>query len=120
MYTEENSDLFPEMKSWFEITFGDLCPKIDNIVFVHLTYREYDKYEYYAQMLKVFESIDKGFENSAIVVKCPSSQKLEREEYKLLNSFNASSAHQSMLLYMSESFKKAIDRLIPVNERYPW
>lgn len=120
VYTEENSDLFLEMKSWFMNTFGEDCPDIKYIVFVHMRYRENDKYQYYAYMKNVFEYIDKHFENSAIVIECPSSQKIQREDYERLNAFSASVENCSTLLYMNEPFKKILDRCIPVNERYPW
>ena len=119
-YTEEQSDLFPEMKSWFMKTFGEHCPDIEYIIFIYMKYRENDKRQYYAYMKNVFESIDKNFENSAIVVKCPSCQKIEREDYELLNAFSASAENHSMLLYMSEPFKKILERCFPVDERYPW
>lgn len=119
-YTEENSDFFPEMKSWFMNTFGEHCPDIKYIVFIHMRYRENDKYQYYAYMKNVFESIDKHFENSAIVIKSPSSQKIQREEYGLLNAFLASNENHSILLYMSEPFKKILDICFPVDERYTW
>lgn len=120
VYTEENSDFFLEMKNWFVKTFGEGCPDIKYIVFVYMRHRENDKYQYYAHMKNVFESIDKQFENSAIVVKCPLSQKIEREEYELLNVFSTTTENHFMLLYMSEPFKKFLDGCFPLNERYPW
>ena len=120
VYTEENSDFFLEMKNWFMDTFKEDCPDIKYIVFVHMRYRENDKYQYYAYMKNVFESIDKHFENSVIVIECPSSQKIQREDYERLNAFSASVENCSTLLYMNELFKKILDRCIPVDERYPW